>query len=181
MSNVGRLADNIGNFSAGRRGAPCVAQRCFKASWSAGYADTAWVFTHSAHKKTPVYHCIDSEQSGHCQNVRANQVDAEVERLLIEALQPDRIDLALAAHEQMNGENRLLERQWALNREKAHYEAERARRQYDAVESEKRLVARSLETLWEEKIREADASNRIARGGMSSRLTPWPPPRERVS
>jgi|TARA_B100000378_G_scaffold252272_1_gene227491 hypothetical protein len=158
-----------------------VAQRCFKASWSAGYADTAWVFTYSAHKKTPVYHCIDSEQSGHCQNVRANQVDAEVERLLIEALQPDRIDLALAAHEQMNGENRLLERQWALNREKAHYEAERARRQYDAVESEKRLVARSLETLWEEKIREADASNRITRGGMSSRLTPWPPPRERVS
>ena len=111
----------------------------------------------------------------------ANQVDAEVERLLIEALQPDRIDLALAAHEQMNGENRLLERQWALNREKAHYEAERARRQYDAVESEKRLVARSLETLWEEKIREADASNRITRGGMSSRLSPWPPPRERVS
>lgn len=111
----------------------------------------------------------------------ANQVDAEVERLLIEALQPDRIDLALAAHEQMNGENRLLERQRALNREKAHYEAERARRQYDAVESEKRLVARSLETLWEEKIREADASNRITRGGMSSRLTPWPPPRERVS
>ncbi|WP_232016481.1 hypothetical protein [Sphingobium sp. YG1] len=114
-------------------------------------------------------------------NVRAKQVDAEVERLLIEALQPDRIDLALAAQDQMNGENRLLERQWALKREKAHYEAERARRQYDAVEPENRLVARSLETLWEEKIREADASNRITRGGMSSRLTPWPPPRERVS
>ncbi len=114
-------------------------------------------------------------------NVRAKQVDAEVERLLIEALQPDRIDLALAAQDQMNGENRLLERQWALKREQAHYEAERARRQYDAVEPENRLVARSLETLWEEKIREADASNRITRGGMSSRLTPWPPPRERVS
>ena len=47
----------------------------------------------------------------------------------------------------------MLERQWSLRRERARYEAERARRQYDAVEPENRLVARSLERGWEEKLR----------------------------
>ena len=40
-----------------------------------------------------------------------------------------------------------------MRRERARYEAERARRQYDAVEPENRLVARSLERAWEEKLR----------------------------
>ncbi len=44
-----------------------------------------------------------------------------------------------------------------LRRERAHYEAERARRQYDAVEpAENRLVARSLERTWEERLREVE-------------------------
>jgi hypothetical protein len=43
-----------------------------------------------------------------------------------------------------------------LKRERARYDAERARRQYDAVEPENRLVARSLERVWEEKLRRAE-------------------------
>ncbi len=49
---------------------------------------------------------------------------------------PDQIEIALAAAGQL---------EWALRMERARYEAERARRQYDAVEPENRLVARSLE------------------------------------
>ncbi len=45
----------------------------------------------------------------------------------------------------------------ALRHERARYDAERARRQYDAVEPENRLVARTLELLWEEKLRAAEA------------------------
>src|ERR1700694_6072489 len=40
--------------------------------------------------------------------------------------------------------------------ERARYEAERARRQYDAVEPENRLVARSLERVWEDKLRQVE-------------------------
>lgn len=43
-----------------------------------------------------------------------------------------------------------------MKRERTAYEIERARRQYDAVEPENRLVARSLESLWEEKLRAAE-------------------------
>jgi hypothetical protein len=71
--------------------------------------------------------------------------------VLLEALAPDRIAIALAAVGELEEESRQLERQWTLRRERARYEAERARRQYDAVEPENRLVARSLERAWEEK------------------------------
>jgi hypothetical protein len=89
--------------------------------------------------------------------VRALPIDAFVEGVLLDALAPDRIAIALAAMGQLEEESRQLERQWALRRERARYEAERARRQYDAVEPENRLVARSLERVWEEKLRAVEA------------------------
>ena len=107
----------------------------------------------------PVYLCrADQQQHGgpRCQEVRALGVDAAVERLLLEALTPDRLALAIAALGELENETRALERQWSLRRERARYEAERARRQYDAVEPENRLVARSLERVWEDKLRQAE-------------------------
>jgi hypothetical protein len=77
--------------------------------------------------------------------------------VLLDALAPDQIALAVAAVGQLEAESRALEHQWGLRRERARYEAERARRQYDAVEPENRLVARSLERVWEEKLRQAEA------------------------
>src|SRR5438128_12081063 len=108
----------------------------------------------------PVYCCrSDRDQQGSaiCQEVRAFPVDTLVERALLDALAPDQIAIALAAVGQLEEESRQLERQWTLRRERARYEAERARRQYDAVEPENRLVARSLERAWEDKLRAVEA------------------------
>jgi hypothetical protein len=107
----------------------------------------------------PVYVCVadqSSEGRPRCQEVRALAVDAEVERLILTSLTPDRITLAVAAMGEIEQETRALERQWSLKRERARYDADRARRQYDAVEPENRLVARSLERVWEERLRHAD-------------------------
>jgi hypothetical protein len=46
-----------------------------------------------------------------------------------------------------------LHQQWQLRLERARYEAKRAERQYQAVDPENRLVARTLEHQWEEKLR----------------------------
>jgi FtsZ-binding cell division protein ZapB len=73
-------------------------------------------------------------------------------------LAPDQVALAIAAVGQIEAEIRMLAQQWALKRERARYEAERARRQYDTVEPENRLVARSLERVWEEKLRGLEGS-----------------------
>ena len=56
-----------------------------------------------------------------CQEVRALAVDAEVERLILTALTPDRIALAVAALGEIEEENRAMERQWSLKRERARY------------------------------------------------------------
>jgi hypothetical protein len=80
-------------------------------------------------------------------------VDAEVARLVLAALEPDRVAVALGALAQLEREAAALERQWKLQVERVRYEASRAQRQYEACEPENRLVARSLEHLWEEKLR----------------------------
>jgi excisionase family DNA binding protein len=88
--------------------------------------------------------------------VRALGLDVEVERLVLEALAPDRIALALASLEQLEQEYASLRQQWQLRQERARYDAERARRQYNTVEPENRLVARTLEREWEDKLRAAE-------------------------
>ncbi|MER9191415.1 hypothetical protein [Mesorhizobium australicum] len=71
-------------------------------------------------------------------------------------MEPDQIAIAIAALDEIAEETRSLEEQWALRRERARYDAERARRQHDTVEPEDRLVARTLEKAWEDKLRLVD-------------------------
>src|SRR6516165_4693520 len=130
------------------------ATRCCKALLFVAAAAAAWGCIIPARTATTLFYLCRADQHQHggprCQEVRALGVDAAVERLLLEALTPDRLALAIAALGELENEARALERQWSLKRERARYEAERARRQYDAVEPENRLVARSLERVWED-------------------------------
>jgi hypothetical protein len=66
------------------------------------------------------------------------------------ALEPASLELSLAAADQVEAERRRLQDFHEQGLERARYEAERAWRQYAAVEPEHRLVARSLERNWEE-------------------------------
>jgi DNA invertase Pin-like site-specific DNA recombinase len=107
----------------------------------------------------PVYACryaVSAYGDPVCQEVRGRDLDAEVERLVLEALAPDRVAIALAAVEELEKEYAALHRQWQLRLERARYEAERARRQYYTVEPENRLVARTLERNWEERLRDVE-------------------------
>jgi DNA invertase Pin-like site-specific DNA recombinase len=108
----------------------------------------------------PVYRCsADAREYGgpSCQEVRGPGLDAAVEQLVLEALAPERIALALDALEQLELEVEALEKQWRLRLERVRFEAQRAQRQYDTVEPGNRLVARSLESSWEEKLRVVEA------------------------
>src|SRR5208282_3430356 len=59
----------------------------------------------------------------------------------------------LKAIQDVHKERDRLHRHWKHRLERATYEAERAERQYRAVEPENRLVARTLEQRWEETLR----------------------------
>jgi len=161
MANQARLAGNVAHHAAGQPGVPRRGYALLQGIAVCGRCGRRMGVRYSGpHGNYPVYHCsADQSLQNHprCQEVRALRADAEFERVLLEALAPDQIALAVAAVGQLEAETQALEHQWALKRERARYEAERARRQYDAVEPENRLVARSLERVWEEKLRQAEA------------------------
>ena len=116
-----------------------------------------------SHGQYPAYRCgMEAKEYGgaYCQEVRGLDREAAVERFVLEALAPERIALALAACEQLEREAAALEKQWQLRLERVRYEAHRAHRQYDEVEPANRLVARALETQWEERLRAVERAER---------------------
>ena len=87
-----------------------------------------------------------------CQSIRGDEIDAAVARALLEAMRPAQLEVSMAAFDQVAAQARQLDRQWQLTLERARYEAELARRRFVAVEPENRLVARTLEREWNEKV-----------------------------
>jgi DNA invertase Pin-like site-specific DNA recombinase len=160
MANQQRLADNLNRYDAHRQGVPRRGNALLQGIAVCGRCGRRMGLHYSGpHGNYPVYVCrADQHQHGgpRCQEVRALGIDVAIERLLLEALTPDHLALAIAALGELENEARALEHQWSLKREWARYEAERARRQYDAVEPENRLVARSLERVCEDKFRQVE-------------------------
>jgi len=89
-----------------------------------------------------------------CQSLSGRGLDALVGGLIVEALAPAAVEASLRLAEDVELERAALQRQWRQRLERARYEAERAHRQYDAVDPENRLVARSLERQWERALAE---------------------------
>jgi DNA invertase Pin-like site-specific DNA recombinase len=89
-----------------------------------------------------------------CQSLSGAFLDRFVTEQVMEVLQPAALELSLAAEVELRGRRRQLEEHWRQRLERATFEADRAARQYAAVEPENRLVARELERRWEEALGE---------------------------
>ena len=68
---------------------------------------------------------------------------------MLQALEPAALELSLQVAADVEVERQRLQQQWHQRLERVRYDAERACRQYNAVEPENRLVARTLERQWE--------------------------------
>ena len=89
-----------------------------------------------------------------CQGVVAAYPDRLIEALVLKAVEPASLELSLRASERAEQDRERLHSHWEQRLERAGYEADRARRQYDAVDPANRLVARELERQWEAKLAE---------------------------
>jgi DNA invertase Pin-like site-specific DNA recombinase len=101
------------------------------------------------------YECVERHThygEPRCQHLAGPCLDTFVSQQVLAALEPATLELSLTATERVEQERAELARLWQHRRERAAYEAERAARQYHAVEPEHRLVARTLERAWEEKL-----------------------------
>jgi hypothetical protein len=87
-----------------------------------------------------------------CQSLAVRSIDRVVEALVLRALEPSALELSLAVAADVERERAREEQLWQQRLERAHYDVGRARRQYDAVEPENRLVARTLERTLEERL-----------------------------
>ena len=109
-------------------------------------------------KAKPYYECMRKKLEGSdCCGLGAAAIDDLVGQQVLRALEPAALELSLQAIQNVSKERERLHRHWQQRLERALQEAERAERQYHAVEPENRLVLRSLEQRWEETLRTQQA------------------------
>jgi DNA invertase Pin-like site-specific DNA recombinase len=159
LSNQQRLADNGRVRRGGAGGAPREGSallqglvRCGRCGrkmqvgyWGQSGRRATYACTRAAH---------ETGSCAVCQRVGGGRVDQVVLDAVFAALEPASLCATASAlsHAQAEHEQRLHAFETAVQR--ARYEAERARRQFDAVEPENRLVAGSLEREWETRLSE---------------------------
>lgn len=85
-----------------------------------------------------------------CQSLVGQVLDDWASAQVLRALEPAALEISLRVAADLEGERQHLHQHWRQRLERAHYQVERAARQYQAVEPEHRLVARTLEHQWEE-------------------------------
>jgi len=103
------------------------------------------------------YQCFRREdpQTGKqkmCFNVSATRIDQKVANLFLQALTPKEMELGFAVIQNVTGQTEEVSRQWSMQLEQAKYEAKLAERRYKAIDPDNRVVARTLEREWNEKL-----------------------------
>ena len=108
---------------------------------------------------SPGYYCASGStlvdrRELRCLQVGGMRIDEAVAEAFLDAVAPAGIDASLLAEQNLEADRQAACSHVRLQVEKARYEAERAKRRYMSVEPENRVVARTLECQWEEKLRE---------------------------
>jgi DNA invertase Pin-like site-specific DNA recombinase/uncharacterized protein YndB with AHSA1/START domain len=105
----------------------------------------------SSATRTLQYRCSVARQTyggSNCQIVGGKQIDNVVAEVFLAATAQASSEAARLALQELEEEEVASETMWRHQIEQAEYEGQRAQRQYNAVEPENRLVARTLETQW---------------------------------
>jgi len=113
----------------------------------------------------PRYVCTQPPVQGRsplCQAFGATRLEQAFEQLVLEALAPLGMEAMLAAETAYLRADDAQRALWQQRVERARYEADLARRQYDAVDPANRLVAGELERRWEQALGALDEVEREA-------------------
>lgn len=91
-----------------------------------------------------------------CQGISGADLDRFISDRVFKVLEPASLQLSLIATEDLEKERERLNQHWRQRIERAKNETDRCARQYQYVEPENRLVARTLEKQWEAALREQE-------------------------
>ena len=123
-------------------------------------------------RRTLQYRCFgsrDQQMGKECQIVGALRIEQAVVDAFLCATEGAGDEAARLVQEQSRQQSDDVERSWCLQIEKAEFEAQRAERQYDAVDPENRVVARELERRWNARLQDVDALRTQARDSRAQR------------
>ncbi len=107
----------------------------------------------------PLYECVGRWEHGNkatCSSVPTESLDHAVSEKILSIMKPSELEISLKVMRSIHDTNRLSEKQWLLAVERAQYEADRAERQFMLADPENRLVVRSLESNWNQKLKELE-------------------------
>jgi DNA invertase Pin-like site-specific DNA recombinase len=111
-------------------------------------------------KRAPAYTCSQAyhnEGGPACQCLSATGVDEAVTALLLRAVTPAKVDLAVRAWQALPRDRAAACEQWELQRQPADYDVQLAPRRYETVAPTNRLVAGELEAHWEAALKQREA------------------------
>ena len=105
----------------------------------------------------PEYFCNESNltltKRVLCQQILGGDLDLAISRLLVEAMTPLALEVALGVQAEVQSRLQEADRLRRAQVDRAQYEAQLAQRRYMQVDPANRLVADALETDWNEKLR----------------------------
>jgi DNA invertase Pin-like site-specific DNA recombinase len=111
---------------------------------------------------TPGYHCARKDivdgRGQYCLTIGGLAIEQAVANAFLEAVTPAAVEATMLSVQQLQANHDAALSQWRLEVERARYEAEQAERRYRTVEPENRLVARGLESEWENRLRDLAAA-----------------------
>jgi hypothetical protein len=179
--NQQRLDDNRNSVDPPRRGVVREGVGLLKGIVLCGRCGRRMKVSYQEDKVKPMYLCDALQKSfgdSWCQAIRGHRVDEAIAQAVLDAVRPAQVAAVFEALDHLEHRAQQLERQHHLRIERAQYEADLARRRFMAVEPENRLVARTLERDWNEKLIILDELQR-AQASAPQEAVPWGTSEER--
>ena len=155
-ANVARLAANRSKYAS--PGAPrdgsALLQGLVVCAQCNQHMSVQYTKSRSGHGHTRYVCSANYSRYGgtRCQSLPVTELDRQVSEIALDALAPAGIEISLRVGEAVETERSHADSMWDKRVERARYEASRAERSYRSVDPENRLVARTLEKAWEEKL-----------------------------
>lgn len=158
-----QLADNQNTPAAAHRGAVRDGPSLLQGIVLCGSCGRRMTVRYQRDGSLLIYECSQAHTQlamKTCQTMRGERIDQAVAQCFLQAIEPARLDIALSALAHLEARAKQLDQQARRQIERAQYEADLACRRYRAVDPDNRLVARSLEREWNEKLLEVDRLER---------------------
>jgi DNA invertase Pin-like site-specific DNA recombinase len=161
MANKRKLDDNrTWRGSIDRRGAGREGHALLQGLLLCGRCGRRMHTQYTGSTRRGTYYCQAEAAQGVCWTLPARPVDAAVVQLFLDAVKPPQLELGLAVLRETERQASDVDRQWKLRMERARYEANLAERRYKAVDPDNRVIARTLEREWNDRLIEIEQLER---------------------